>query len=210
MLIGRDEIIKIINEYNLKITGALHIGAHDCEELYFYNSIGLDNSSLIWIEAINDKVTQAMHRGIPNVYNAIISDKDNEDITFNISNNGQSSSMLEFNTHAIEHPHVFYVNKIHGKTKTISTFFNENNLDSSKYNFWNFDIQGAELLALKGAGEHIKNASILYLEVNEKELYKNCGMINEIDEYVGKYGFKRVLTNMTHHGWGDAVYVKTN
>jgi hypothetical protein len=45
-------------------------------------------------------------------------------------------------------------------------------------------------------------------EVNEKELYKNCGLIGEIDTFLNIYHFKRVLTNITCHGWGDALYIR--
>lgn len=89
-------------------------------------------------------------------------------------------------------------------------FFVRNNIDASKYNFWNFDIQGAELMALKGATQSIKYAKAIYLEVNEKELYKNCGLITEIDTFLLQYKFKRVLTNITIHGWGDALYIIQN
>ncbi len=62
-------------------------------------------------------------------------------------------------------------------------------------------------MALKGAIKSIQHAKALYLEVNEKELYKGCGLMPEIDEFLSQYNFKRVLTHMTHHGWGDALYV---
>jgi hypothetical protein len=62
-------------------------------------------------------------------------------------------------------------------------------------------------MALKGAKETIKYAKALYLEVNEKELYKNCALIGEIDAFLAEYHFKRVLTNMTQYGWGDALYI---
>jgi hypothetical protein len=62
-------------------------------------------------------------------------------------------------------------------------------------------------MALKGAQETIKYAKALYLEVNEKELYKNCALIGEIDTFLSQYHFKRVLTNMTQYGWGDALYI---
>ena len=65
-------------------------------------------------------------------------------------------------------------------------------------------------MALKGAIKSIKYAKALYLEVNEKELYKKCGLINEIDTFLFQYNFKRVLTNMTPHGWGDALYILDN
>ena len=207
MLISFEEIEKILKENSINITGALHIGAHNCEELWFYNKLGLPNNEIIWLEAMENKVNDCINRGIPNVYKAIISDKDNEEIIFNISNNGQSSSILDFEYHKVAHPDVHYIDNFKGTTIKLDTFMYNNNLDGQKYNFWNFDIQGAELLALKGAINNINNAHAIYLEVNEKELYKNCGLINEIDDFLNKYNFTRVLTKITGWGWGDALYI---
>ena len=210
MLISFEEINKILLSNNINISGSFHIGAHECEELDFYNKIGLKPTDVIWIDAIPFKVNEAINKGIPNVYNALITDKNDEEMIFNVSNNIQSSSVLEFGTHLQEHPGVVYIGKIKQKSITIDTFFERNNLDPSKYNFWNFDIQGAELMALKGAVNSIKYAKAMYLEVNEKELYKNCGLITDIDNFLSKYNFKRVLTNMTQYGWGDALYILDN
>jgi len=207
MLISFEEIHKCLLENNIHIHGSFHIGAHECEELTFYNQLGIQKENVVWVDAIPSKVTEATNRGIPNVYNAVVTDKDDEDIVFNVSNNVESSSVLEFGTHAHEHPRVVYVDKLNLKTITIDTFFARNNIDASKYNFWNLDIQGAELMALKGASQSIKHAKALYLEVNEKELYKHCGLIHEIDTFLSTYKFKRVLTKMTKHGWGDAFYI---
>ena len=207
MLITFEQINAILMSNNINIVGAFHVGAHECEELSFYNQLNVKNEDVVWIDAIPSKVIEAQNRGIPNVYNAVITDKDDEDIIFNISNNVQSSSVLEFGTHSQEHPQVVYVDKIHQKSITIDTFFERNNIDASKCNFWNFDIQGAELMALKGATQSIKYAKAIYLEVNEKELYKNCGLITEIDDFLAQYNFKRVLINITQHGWGDALYI---
>lgn len=207
MLISFDKIHKILVSNNITIHGSFHLGAHDCEELNFYKQLGLRPEDIVWIDAIPLKVAQAKHRGIPNVYNAVITDKNDEAVTFNISNNVQSSSVLEFATHSQEYPGIVYVDQIKHTSITIDTFFERNNIDPSKYNFWNFDIQGAELMALKGATQSIKHAKAIYLEVNEKELYKHCGLITEIDEFLSKYNFKRVLTEMTRHGWGDALYI---
>ena len=210
MLINYKEIENVILSNNININGCLHIGAHDCEELPMYNNMGIKTEDIIWIDAIPAKVSQALTRGIPNVYNAVITDKDDEDIIFNISNNVQSSSVLEFGTHSQEHPSVVYVYKIQLKSITIDTFFERYNIDASKYDLWNFDIQGAELLALKGAIKSIKYAKAMYLEVDEKELYKNCALIGEIDAFLSQYNFKRVLTNITEYGWGDALYILDN
>ena len=207
MLIKFEEIKKVLLYNNINITGGFHLGAHNCEELSFYNNLGVKNDNIVWIDAIPEKVVQAQRRGIPNVYNAVITDTDDEEIIFNISNNGQSSSVLEFGTHSKAYPSIVYVNKIRQKSITIDTFFERNNIDASKYNFWNFDIQGAELLALKGATQSIKYAKAIYLEVNQQELYKKCGLVQEIDTFLSQYNFKRVYTIMTRFGWGDALYV---
>jgi FkbM family methyltransferase len=207
MLISFEEIYNILLSKQLNITGSFHIGAHDCEEIGFYNRLGIKNENIVWIDAIPSKVIEATNRGIPYVYQAVITDKDDEDIVFNVSNNVQSSSVLEFGTHSQEHPSVVYVDKINLKSITIDTFFERNHIDASKFNFWNFDIQGAEFMALKGATRSIQYAKAIYLEVNVTELYKNCGLITEIDTFLAQYKFTRVLTNITQHGWGDALYI---
>jgi FkbM family methyltransferase len=207
MLIHSETIIQKLSSYGINITGAFHIGAHDCEELGFYHRLNLTNDDIVWIEAIPRKVEEAHIRNIPNVFQTVITDKDDEDVVFHVSNNVQSSSVLELGTHAQEHPQVYYTEELTLKTITISSFFERNGIDPIKYNFWNFDIQGAELMALKGATKYIEYAKAIYLEVNEKELYKGCGLIGDIDAFLAEYHFTRVLTNMTSHGWGDALYI---
>ena len=207
MMILTPDIIKMLASYNINITGAFHIGAHDCEELEIYHKLNIQNENIVWIEAIPSKVSSAIEKGIQNVYNAVITDKDDEQVTLNVSNNVQSSSVLEFGTHATEHPHIVYVDKLYQQSITIDTFMERNNIDARKHNFWNLDIQGAELMALKGATKSIQHAKALYLEVNETEVYKGCGLMPDIDAFLLQYQFKRVLTFMTRHGWGDALYI---
>ena len=48
-------------------------------------------------------------------------------------------------------------------------------------------------MALKGATKSLKYTKAIYLEVNENELYKKCGLISEIDLFLSNYNFKRVL-----------------
>jgi len=208
MLIDQRKVISILNDFNIKVSGVLHIGAHDCEELGFYNSMSIGPLNVIWIDAIDEKVEEASARGVPNVYKAVITDKDDDEVSFNISNNCASSSVLDFKTHAAEYPHIVFVDKRQMKTVTVDSFYKRNDLEPSKYDFWNFDIQGAELLALKGAENALQYAKAIYLEVNEKELYKGCALIGEIDEFLRIRGFSRVVTEITGYGWGDALYLR--
>ena len=209
MLITFEDINNILFAKNIKPKGCFHVGAHHCEELNLYLNLGIETKDIIWIEAHPKLVEEMNGRNIPdlNLIQALITDKDDEDVTLNVANNYLSSSILEFGTHKTEHPDIEFIDKINQKSITIDTFFERNNLDASKYDFWNFDIQGAELLALKGATKSIKHAKIIYLEVNSAELYKNCALIQEIDDFLAEYNFKRVLTNMTPHKCGDALYI---
>jgi hypothetical protein len=82
--------------------------------------------------------------------------------------------------------------------------------DRSKYNVLNIDTQGTELDVLNGARETLKFIDIIFIEVNTKEMYKNCCMVNDIDSFLSQYKFKRVLTDYHGGNWGqgDALYLK--
>ena len=204
MLIDVDQWIKLCDK---NIKGIIHIGANDCEEQCIYDSIGLDKSKVIWLEAIKEKVDQYEKLNY-NIYNLVVSDTDNEVVSFKITNNGASSSMLELDKHKTEHPDIYVVREVELKTTRMDTFIIENNIDINNYNYLNLDIQGAELKALKGFGEYLKYIDFVYAEVNIDTLYKDNALLHEIDAYLETFGFKRKITNMTRHKWGDAFYVK--
>lgn len=209
MLIPIEEVIK---NYQIKATGVLHIGASTGQELEAYYKNGITRS--VWIEA-NPALIPALTENCAKypdaiVINACISDVDGQDVELNISNNeGQSSSILEMEHHKIAHPEVVYIDKIPVKTQRMDTVIIANDINVNKYKFLNIDIQGAELLALKGMSTFLFNFECIYIEVNEKELYKGNPLVGELDEYLDKYDFVRVKTEMCgDFGWGDAVYIK--
>ena len=208
MLIPGDRVIEILKDNNIDIKGVLHIGAHKCEEMHFYNTVGLVAENIIWIDALPNKVSDAKERGIPNVYHAVVTDKDDDIVKFNVANNGESSSVLEFGTHSAEHPHVHYVSSIEQSTVTIDTFAERNKLDLSQCHFWNLDIQGAELMALRGGLNAIQYAKVIYLEVNVNELYVGCGLIGDVHAFLINQGFLLKGSEITRHGWGDALYIR--
>jgi len=198
------------DKYKMKIRGIMHIGAHNCEEMEKYNKIGVKKENIIWIEA-NPYIVQKMKQQDKEIriIHGLITDKNDDDMLFNVANNGQSSSIYEFGTHSMNHPEVRYVGKIILKSKRMDRVYEENKIEKKFANFLNIDIQGAELLALKGMGDLIKEYDYLYLEVNSEEVYMGCGLITEIDIYLEKYNFKRVETKWWGNaGWGDAFYIR--
>jgi FkbM family methyltransferase len=199
----------LIDKIGIKVRGILHIGAHECEEIGDYIRYGVPMDNIYWVEAMANKV-DLMKRRIPSlkIFQAVISDVDDESISFHITNNGQSSSILEFGTHSTNHPSVIVTETIDVKTTRMDTLINRESIDMSAVNFINLDIQGAELKALQSMESHLDKIDYIYTEVNSEEVYKGCCKVDEIDTLLSKYGFKRVLTKMTGAGWGDAFYMK--
>jgi hypothetical protein len=185
------EIKNVLSARKINITGCFHVGAHECEELDgLYYNLGVKPEDIVWVEALPDKVSNASNRGIPNVFHSVITDKDDEDIKFNVANYTKYSSTLKLASQPMpglgpeykECPEVVFVDQLCQKSTTIDTFFERNMLDGSKYNFWKINIRGCELQALKGATKSIKNAMVIYVDVNSKEHYKNGAFITDIDD----------------------------
>lgn len=190
--------------------GIIHIGAHAMEERQDY--FDKDVRNVIWIEA-NPALSEQNKQNISpteKVFEFAASDTDGEVYDFNLTNNGQSSSILELGLHKHHHPHVHVTETIKVTSKRIDTLLTEESIDIKGYNFINLDIQGAELLALKGFGDLLKDVKYIYTEVNTNYVYKNCCLIEELDDYLSLFGFDRVATVMTHAEWGDALYVNKN
>jgi len=200
---------EIVGKYG-KPKGIIHIGAHCMEERSDYLSENLDNT--IWIEA-NPKTYEYVKNTITlnqfeKFFNFAISDVDDLIYDLKVTNNGQSSSILDLEVHKQHHPSIFVTEIIKIKSKRMDTLFDEEKINIDDYDFINLDIQGAELLALKGFGDLLEKIKKVYIEVNTNYLYKDCALIGEIDEYLSKFNFKRVETNMTPFEWGDAFYIK--
>ena len=70
------------------------------------------------------------------------------------------------------------------------------------------NAEGAELKALQGMGDLLDNVDYIYTEINVANLYKDCGMMWEIDRYLFNRGFVRFDTHITDQLWGDAFYYK--
>lgn len=210
MLIKFDTIVK---KYGVP-KGIIHLGAHLAEELEDY--LQHNQRNVVWIEANPDLYTNLSERANNAGHLSfceLLSDEDGNDMSFNIAKNHyngnyQSSSVLDFGTHAVHHPNIVMESKLILRSKKISTIFSENGLSFSDYNFVNIDLQGYELPALKGFGDAISKMDFIYSEVNTGEVYKGCTKIEELDEYLGSYGFRRVETEMTDAEWGDAFYIK--
>jgi len=203
MLIPLDYLVK---KYNIQFKGILHVGAHECEEIFEYDK-HLPRTNVLWVEALEDKVelSKSKFENI-RIEQAVVSNT-YETVTFHRSNNGQSSSIFELGLHMKFHPHVWYTDSFSCETKLLKDILC--NYTDIPFNFINLDIQGAELKALKGMEEYLPQIDYIYTEVNSDYVYADCALVGELDEFLQKFGFKRVETEWYGNcQWGDAFYIR--
>lgn len=214
MLIPFTECIKASGGQPFR--GVLHIGAHLGEEGLDYSQNGVRHVS--WVEG-NRHLMKHLYdatRSLPlrqSYFCELLSDVDGEHVQFNVTNNGQSSSILPLGTHQKHYPHINVVEQRDLVTSRFDTFLKKNivSVELENVDFVNLDVQGAELRVLKGFGllfDHYKNIKAVYCEVNFEEVYVGANLVADIDEYLGKFGFTRLLTKTTPYGWGDALYLR--
>ena len=203
MLITVNDLVKF---FDVRPTGVLHVGAHEAEEAPDYERHGWGH--VIWVEMLPDKY-EALREFADNeratVLNAACWDQAGVRLPLFRADNGQSSSLLKPEEHLTAHPTIAF--KQEGEILT-------SRLDSilpatAKFDFINFDIQGAELCALRGLGVRLKDVRWAYLEVNWRKLYADCALIGELDAFMKDAGFERIATRIARpFGWGDALYVR--
>lgn len=201
------DLVDLKSKYDMKITGILHVGAHTGEEAPKYAECGIQN--VVWVEAnplLIAPLTQFVEPYGHEVIQALVADEEGKEIEFNVSNNGQSSSILDLGLHEFYVHDVWYTGTQKHISTTIDALGKQHGFLHAGFNFLNMDLQGAELLALKGATEYIKDADYIYTEVNSGYVYKECALIPELDAFLSD--FHRVETSMTPHEWGDALYVR--
>jgi FkbM family methyltransferase len=203
-----------VKEYGIVPRGTIHVGMHRAEEYPIYVEAKVQD--IIFIEANEELVKEAKAKSMAAwIRHAAVSDT-NEIVTFNITNNGESSSILELGDHSLIYPGIVNIRNVEMMTETLDQIFQVGVVVEPDrrvfhqlrfFNILNLDIQGAELKAMKGLTDwsHIE---AVFTEVNYREMYKGCALIGEIEEFLTDKGFVKVEEVDTGAGWGDALFVK--
>lgn len=198
---------ELVARYRMHITGVLHIGGHHGEEAAIYDAVGIDR--VCWVEAnievmdrLRDEAAKYGHR----VIHALVAEENNLPIALNITGPyAGSSSILEFGTHPEFSPETKMVGRRLMGSRTIDSLVAQHGILGC--NMLMMDIQGAELRALKGATEYLRSVDYVLSEVNDREVYKGCAKVWELDALLSN--FQRVETSWVHdQGWGDACWIR--
>ena len=204
MLINFTNIFK---KYKMDIKGIVHIGAHYGEEIQEYVNNGIQNITVFEPLSNNFNILaerlQDINADIQG-YQVALGSKKGISTMYLSSNEAQSSSILKPKEHLEHHPDVTFNGIEEVEVDLLDNF------DLRGANFMNVDVQGYELEVFKGGKKTLEQIEYVYCEVNRGEMYEGNPMIEELDEYLGGYGFERVETHWpeTWYKWGDAFYIK--
>ena len=202
----------ILEKHQLRANGILHIGAHEGVECEVYNEIGFD--SVMWIEADPDvfknleaKINRFSHHS---AHCVLASEQDNLAVEFFVANNnGHSSSLLPLNDQLTDRlvPGLQMAGSKILKTRRLDTYFAENGINISNYNVLNVDVQGAELMVLKGMFLLLQNFQLICAEIHLTRNYQNAVLLHELDGFMAESGFARVSTSAAG-AEGEAYYLR--
>lgn len=184
--------------------GIIHVGAHEAEESSQYNEAKW--GKVYWVEAQRDKVEllrAKFENKVDQVIDAAVWSTAGVPLELHVMTNSASTSLLDLGTHVDAHPDITFSHSIKIYTQTLENLIPNDSLAD----YLCLDIQGAELEAVKGFGDRVKEMNWIYTEINREELYKGCCLVGELDEFLRGNGFTRMATRWTEFGWGDALYV---
>ena len=199
----------ICKKYGFIPKGILHIGAHEMEERADYLSLGVNK--IIWVDGnldLVEKCRTSIDESHERMLHALVYSEDDLEFDFKITNNSQSSSILEFSKHKEYHPQVEFIRSIKMKSRRVDSLLREELVSPNDFDFVNIDIQGVELQALLGFGDYLAGVKYVYTEINAGEVYKDNDSLEDLDFFLNQKGFDRVETYITPYEWGDALYIK--
>ena len=182
-----DDVLKSINNS----TGIVHLGAHRGLEAEVYNWFG---KNVIWVEAI-PKIYKQLSENLyfyknQLAFQALLTDEDDKNTNFYISNYDSACSSIYKFTENIKSSKIWsdrnhqMIDTLNLKSKKLDTLFTKEKINPKQYNHWILDLQGAELLALKGAEKSLESCKSIYIEVSKEKFYTDGVLWGELKEWL--------------------------
>jgi FkbM family methyltransferase len=189
----------------------IHVGANSGQEREVYRRHGL---KVVWIEPIPAVFEKLKHNLIhyPDqiALQALVTDQDDKEYTFHVaSNEGASSSILEFGQHGDIWPEVRFEHTLQLKSITLTSLFQKHSIAPSAHDALVMDTQGSELLVLQGALPILQHFRFIKTEVADFEVYEGCCQLNELKTFLEAQGFHELArdTFATHPSGGKCYDV---
>ncbi len=190
----------------------VHVGAHLAQERHQYESHGYQN--ILWIEGSSQVYGRlvdviASHEGPAKhaTQCALLTDQDDAEVQLiEFSNDGMSSSIFGATERLTARwPEVTET----GATETIRSSTLDSLLQGTDFavqcDLLVVDVQGAELLVLKGAERTLAKANAVICEVSTVPYYDGGVLYDELADYLTVRGFVPMSTPRRH---GDMLFIR--
>lgn len=190
----------------------VHVGAHKGQEAALYERWGA--ARVIWVEA-DPETARALRSHLAGrsgqgdgwlarllrfrptrhqVIEALIGDEDGKPTDFFVfSNDGESSSIFrKAKLDADRHANVTETGEVRQLSmRTLDRLLPENGVPLNSVDILTLDVQGAELLCLKGATALLRQIHLLEAEVSQEKWYEGGVLLPELDAWLRSQGFRR-------------------
>jgi FkbM family methyltransferase len=213
-------LISFLKRHNFfnKIQTIVEIGARDCAETLDFNTL-FPQAYIYAFECNPDTLPLCRSRVKDNkriflIEKAVVeSDTEGEVTFFQIDKEATRTTWIDGNPGASslfkasgKYPIETYVQRpITVSCISLAHFVADYNIN--KIDLLWMDIQGAELLALRGAGDFIKNIGIIHLEVEFLDIYENQPLFNDVKAFLNKHGFQAVDFTSFNTYSADCIFV---
>lgn len=171
--------------------GVIHIGGHKGQEREYYKDF-----NVLWIEPIPDVFDLLVNNIKPypsqTALNYLISDVDNKQFSFNVSNQSERSSFLQFTDFHFKDPNFQHTETLTLSSIRMDTLIKTHDINLNDYDVIVTDCQGADYFVLKSFGELINHFSYIKSEVMVSEIYKGLAKEEEVNNFLASCGFELI------------------
>ena len=201
--------------------GVVHVGADVGQEVAQYFSYGFENIILIEAnpECYNILISTFGDDPRIKIFNYAICDRQGlVDFHIHTSRSGSTepASILPMKQFKEIVKTLHTTKTIQVPAITLDALFEKHQIAFATYNFVNIDIQGAELLAFRGANKLLSSVDVIVSEVNVVEMYENGALEDDVVKFLDQKGFDRKQSiyhtlydeNSTFPAWGESLFVR--
>ena len=119
----------------------------------------------------------------------------------------KSSSLLQPGVSKQIHPWLKFEDTVTIQTDTIDHFCKSRNIDH--VDFIHMDVQGAELMVLKGGNSILSNIVSIWMEVESVPLYQNQPLKIDVEQFMRSHNFIKVADTVNEVS-GDQFWLNNN
>jgi FkbM family methyltransferase len=201
--VQEDPLLFYLKYINLP-KSVLHCGSHLAQEAKIYKDNGVND---VWYVEAQSEICTALRSsfGSDRIFEGALWSQEGLVKDFYITNNELSSSMYEINENIwnVKNTRIEKVSTI-----TLSGIFNQIRNDFGLVpELLILDLQGAELEAIRGGSDEIRNIKHLLVEVSTTSLYKEMPLYNSVDMELRNLKFLPIREFISSKsGHGEVIY----